>query len=100
VSQTGGARRIEWDNGTGPGMTGRDVWLRGTYQDGKCTLAYSLDGVHFTDSLSAFKLGYKNWKGSRPAIFNYGPGDGFIDVDYFHYTYGATIKEAMTAAGE
>jgi beta-xylosidase len=102
VTQTGGVRRIEWQdaNGsfvTGAVVTGMNVWLRGTYEGADCHFAYSFDGIHFSDAPSGFKLAFKDWKGSRPAVYNFGMAGGYVDVDYFRYSYGATLKEAVAA---
>ena len=47
------------------------------------------------DAGATFKLGFVNWKGSRPALYSFGPNGGYVDVDFFHYTYGTTVQEAM-----
>lgn len=99
VIQQNGVRRLEWDKsaGTAPELKGNTIWLRGTYQADQAHFAWSLDGQTFTDTGVTFKLGFANWKGSRPALYSFGPGGGYADVDFFHYTYGATQPEAMAA---
>jgi beta-xylosidase len=98
VTQERGGRRVEWNHGGGPVLTGNVLWLRETYQADQAHFAYSVDGREFIDAGVTFKLGYANWKGSRPAIYSFGPKGGFIDVDWFHYTYGPTVAAAMAAA--
>jgi beta-xylosidase len=95
VAQDGTGRKLEWDGGKGPALAGNTLWLRETYQADQAHFAYSLDGRAFTDAGVTFNLGYANWKGSRPALYSFGPHGGYVDVDYFHYSYGATVAEAM-----
>jgi beta-xylosidase len=85
VIQTNGQRKIDSSDVT---VTNNTIWLRGTYQGVGCHFAYSFDGIHFIETSTQFKMGFKNWKGGRPAIYTFGPNGGFIDVDYFRYTYG------------
>jgi beta-xylosidase len=95
VTQANGSRAIEWDKGIGPGLKSNDLWLRGTYQADQAHFAYSLDGKTFTDTGITYQLGYGNWKGSRPALYSFGPNGGYVDVDSFHYAFGTTVQEAM-----
>jgi beta-xylosidase len=98
ATQDGNGRKLEWNGGKGPRLAGNILWLRETYQADQAHFAYSLDGKAFTDAGITFQLGYANWKGSRPALYSFGPNGGYVDVDYFHYTYGATVAEAMAPA--
>jgi beta-xylosidase len=95
VVDIAGAKQFEWDGGVGPVVSGAWVWLRGTYQGNHCSFAYSSDGLNYTPAPSTFEMGFKNWKGGRPALYNFGPGDGWVDVDYFRYRYGSTMAGAM-----
>ncbi len=88
IIQENGVRKIEWAGGQSPAVTGNTIWLRGTYQGIEARFAYSLDGVKFVDVSGVTRMGFASWKGSRPAIYCSGPG-GYVDVDYFHYWYGA-----------
>jgi beta-xylosidase len=97
VKQEKGQRTLEWDHGIGPTLKGDSVWLRGTYQADQAHFAYSLDGKNFLDAGVSFRLGFANWKGSRPAVYSFGPDGGYVDVDFFHYRYGKTLDEAMAA---
>jgi beta-xylosidase len=86
VGMTGGTRRILWEGGEGPRVTGPDLWLRGRYAGDTARLEYSLDGKGFTDTGVAFPLRFGHWKGARVGIFGYGR-DGHVDVDYARYVY-------------
>jgi beta-xylosidase len=97
VVRNQGELRIDWQDGQGPSLSGATVWLRGTYQDLNCHFAYSLDGRNFVETPSTFKMGFQSWKGGRPAIYSYGAGSGFVDVDYFHYRYGSTLDAVLAA---
>jgi beta-xylosidase len=87
--QQGTQRKIEWDGGQGPEITGNSLWLRGTYQGIDGRFLYSVDGTHFVPAGAAARMGFASWKGSRPVVYCYGPG-GHVDLDYFHYQYGPT----------
>ncbi len=88
VEQAGGTRRLVWDGGAGPPLSGRDVWLRGAYDGDTGRLLYSLDGRTYADAGVVVKLKFAKWKGARPAVFCYGPNGGSIDVDYVRYRLG------------
>jgi hypothetical protein len=53
------------------------------------TFAYSLDGKTFTPIGGSFKFGWANYRGTRVGIYSYNDEAerGFVDVDFFHYTY-------------
>jgi beta-xylosidase len=96
VSQEGATRRLEFDNNgrvtTGPEIVGRDLWLKSTWGlEGKSQYAYSLDGQTFTDFGDPYQLTWGNYRGDRIGIycFNDRAEDGYVDVDYFHYTYSS-----------
>jgi len=91
VGQEAGKRRIVWDQGEGPAVPGREVWLRGTYEGDVARLAYSLDGRTYEDAGVTFTLEFGHWKGARVALFSHG-GPGRADVDYFRYRYGAAAR--------
>ncbi len=97
VGQDKGVRTLDWRGGAYPVLKQNIVWVRGTYQADQARFAYSLDGKTFTDAGITYKMGYANWKGTRPCLFSYGADGGYIDVDYFHYTYAKTLPEAMAA---
>jgi beta-xylosidase len=98
VAQTNSERKLDWNGPGGPVFKGDTLWLRGTYQADQAHFAYSLDGKTFTDAGRPYAIGFGNWKGTRPALYSYGSNAGYIDVDYFHYSYGKTIQEAMSFA--
>jgi beta-xylosidase len=91
VAQEKSARRISWDGdlGSGPVLTGTQVFLRGVYHADAAQLWYSLDGENYIDTNQHVKLKFANWKGARVGMFCFGPGRGSADFDYFHYVYGA-----------
>ena len=90
IVQEKGARRILWDKGEGPVLQRNTIWLRGINSGDSCRLLYSLDGKTYVDTGTQFHLFFKHWKGSRIAIFSYGPGGGSVDFDYVRYRYDAT----------
>ncbi len=96
VAQQNGIRRIELNNdGTntiGCQLTSdnRMVWFKAAIDDlGRSTFSWSLDAKEFISIGGAFKLGWGNYRGTRIGIYTYNDEaeDGFVDVDFFHYTY-------------
>jgi beta-xylosidase len=87
VRQEESWKRIAWDGGLGPPVSGGDVWLRGTYQGDAARLWYSLDGTRYVDTGVAVMLGFACWKGARMGVMCYGQR-GSVDVDYVRYQYG------------
>jgi beta-xylosidase len=90
VVGSGGSTRvtlsIDGVETAGPVVTGATVQLRvDVAPDQTARYAYSLDdGRHFVPLGGAIPLArFSWWKGSRPALFSYGP-NGWIDVDWFH----------------
>lgn len=74
----------------GPGITGRYIWFKSMWGlDGLSTFLYSTDGKTFKNIGQPYQLKWESYRGDRLAIFNFNStGDaGYIDVDYFHYTY-------------
>ena len=90
VYHNNGSIKLDWQNqnGEAPELSGKTVWLRGTYTNLNCKFSYSLDGQTFVETSSTFRMGFQSWKGSRPVIYSVGPNGGYVDVDYFHYEYG------------
>jgi beta-xylosidase len=86
VAMAGGTRRLLWEQGEGPAVTGEDLWLRGRYAGDSGRLEYSLDGKSFTGTGVVFPLRFGHWKGARVGIFCYGR-DGHVDVDSARYVY-------------
>jgi beta-xylosidase len=87
VAQVAGVRRIAWEGGSGPEVSGGDVWLRGTNEGDAAHLWFSLDGKTFTDTGAKFQLKFSQWKGARFGVFSFGDA-GTADVDYIRYNYG------------
>ena len=96
VAMQGGVRRIAWDGGEGPALTGDAVWLRGRYVGDAARLEYSLDGRSYTDTGAAFTLKFAHWKGARVGLFCYGRR-GSVDVDSVRYRYGAREDASLLA---
>ncbi len=92
VGQENGIRKILWDQGAGPVLQGRNVWLRGIQSGETGRLLFSLDGKSFIDTGKTFRLFFRFWKGARIAIFSFGPNGGSADFDYVHYKYDATTE--------
>jgi len=88
VVREGETKRLFWDGGTGPLVTGGTVWLRGEYQGDNARLLYSLDGKIFVDTDVVIELKFGQWKGARLALYCYGDGQGAADFDYFHFSHG------------
>lgn len=51
--------QIDWENGQGPKLSSKTVWLRVSYKDLDRQFAYSLDGQTFTDAPGMFKMGFQ-----------------------------------------
>jgi beta-xylosidase len=94
IGQVNGVHKILWDQGEGPDFRDKYVWLRGVNNGDTGKLFYSLDGKKFVDAGTTFRMTFRHWKGSRIAIFSYGPNGGSADFDYVRYRYGA-ISEAL-----
>jgi beta-xylosidase len=92
VGQENGVRKILWDQGQGPALKGKSVWLRGVNSGDTGKLYYSLDGKAFVDTGVTFRMAFRFWKGGRISIFSYGPNGGSADFDYVRYRYAATIE--------
>ena len=63
------------------------LYLRSAWGlDGKSQFSYSLDGDHYTP-LGQYQLSWGFYRGDRIGIycFNELDGQGYLDVDYFHY---------------
>ncbi len=94
VVQDGVTRTLEFNNGgkttAGPTLTGNDLWLKSVWGlDGQSQYSYSLDGKTFTDFGDPYQLQWGSYRGDRIGIYSYNnkTDDGFVDVDYFDYTY-------------
>jgi beta-xylosidase len=78
------------DDIAGPVITVNVVWLRSTWGlDGLSHYSYSTDGKTFTDFGNAYQLAWGSYRGDRIGLFNYNNNvdEGYIDADYFNYTY-------------
>jgi hypothetical protein len=72
----------------------KEIFLRTDmdFKSSKAVCAYSVDGKSWTTLGGEFEMKY-DWRtgtfqGTQFAIFCYNanPGDGFVDVDWFHFT--------------
>ncbi len=94
IAQSGTTRTLTFNNGgrsiPGPALTTENIWLRSTWGfDGVSQYAYSLDGKTFTPIGQPYPLTWGSYRGDRIGIFNFNnkADDGFVDVDFFHYTF-------------
>jgi beta-xylosidase len=87
AQRSNGLLQIAWDGGTGATIPNKEIDLRGTYQNDRAQLLFSLDGKTFQDSHQSIHLKFACWKGARPAIFCFGPGNGWADFDFFRYSH-------------
>jgi len=94
VIQHDGVKTLSYNNNgdisTGISITAQTVWLKsGWGWDGISKYSFSLDGKAFTDFGDSYQLSWGNYRGDRVGIFNYNvlENKGYVDVDYFHYTY-------------
>lgn len=96
VVQQNGVRRIELDNAGTNTIGGQmnsgttNVWCKAVIDDkGSSTFFWSLDGTSFTSIGGSFKFGWGNYRGTRLGVYSYNneAESGFVDVDFFHYTY-------------
>lgn len=74
----------------GPVIAGNRLWLKSTWGlDGVSQYLFSTDGVSFTPFGKPYQLMWGSYRGDRIAIFSYNnrSDEGYIDVDFFHYTY-------------
>lgn len=70
----------------GPVVSADHLWIRSTWgTDGLSHFSYSLDGIHFTP-FGDYRLSWGYYRGDRIGIYCYGRENGYIDVDYLHYT--------------
>jgi beta-xylosidase len=108
VVQQNGIRRIELNNdGTntvGSQLTSAttNVWLKATIDDlGSSSFFWSQDGKKFTSIGGRFKFGWGNYRGTRVGIYSYNneAENGFVDVDFFHYTYANPQNKKWRSAG-
>ncbi len=94
VRQEGVVRTLEYDNNgkitAGPELVGKSLWLKSTWgADGLSQYAYSTDGVTYTPFGDPYQLTWGNYRGDRLGLysFNNKAAAGYVDVDFFHYTY-------------
>ena len=94
--QENGVRRIELNNdgtkttGSQLNSNSTNVWFKATIDDlGSSNFFWSQDGIKFTAIGDGFKFGWGNYRGTRLGIYSYNnmAESGFIDIDFFNYTY-------------
>jgi beta-xylosidase len=106
ISQSGPVRtlkiRLNGQTTSGPILSSPDIWLQSSWgYDGIAHFAFSLDGKTFTPVGGAYPLTWGNYRGDRVGIysFNNKTDSGFIDVDWFHYTFdqsaGSTRRSSV-----
>jgi beta-xylosidase len=99
VRQDGTTRTlVQSENGTittVPVIASNRLWLRSVWGlDGQSQYSFSLDGVTFTNFGPPFQLGWGNYRGDRIGIYSYNDkaDTGYLDVDYFHYSFAGPGK--------
>jgi beta-xylosidase len=100
--QQGTARTLEFNNNgkvtTGPAVGGTIVYFRTDVNAANlATFSYSFDGQSFSSLGEAFKLVHGGYRGDCIGIYNYNNAadSGWIDVDWFHYTYAGPTLSAQ-----
>lgn len=79
----------------GPSIESKIVWLKTAWGlDGVSRYSYSADGDNYTDFGSPYQLAWGSYRGDRTGIYNYNnhSSQGFVDVDFFHYSYSKPGK--------
>ena len=73
----------------GPAVEADVIYYRTDIDGDRATLSYSLDGKSFEQLGGAFQIKFGNWRGDRLGFYCFNPrkAEGYIDVDWFHYTY-------------
>lgn len=75
---------------TGPKIEDKMIWLKSTWGlDGLSQYYYSTNGSDFIAFGDQYQLKWGSYRGDRIGIFNYNNDkeSGYVDVDYFRYTY-------------
>jgi len=96
AEKKGGALRIAWDGGTGPEIAGDALWARGAYEGDTGRLHYSFDGAKFETLATPVTMKFSQWKGARVALFCFGDGGGYVDIDSVNYRCGANVQSLVT----
>ena len=99
MNQDGAARTlVNVNNGAvtrGPVVAGDHLWLKSVWGlDGSSQYSFSLDGRNFTNFGLPYQLTWGNYRGDRIGLYscNSKNDTGYVDADYFHYTYARTLK--------
>jgi len=82
--------RIEDKIEKGPVIKSNIVWLKSTWGlNGISKYSYSLDGTTYINFGNHYQLEWGSYRGDRIGIYNYNnlTDDGYIDADFFHYSY-------------
>ena len=94
VRQDGAARTlVNVNDGAatpGPLIAGARLWLKSVWGlDGKSHYSFSLDGKTFTAFGAPYPLAWGNYRGDRIGLYSFNAkGEaGFVDADYFRYSY-------------
>ncbi len=96
-----GVRNFRYKNGStavlGPAIPTADttIWFRSEMKDTTNTaFQYSLDSITFTTLGGSYTMAGAGYRGDRLGVytFNNTSNTGYVDVDWFHYTYsGPTL---------
>lgn len=74
----------------GERILNHDIWLQSQWGiDGVNTYSYSLDGKTFISFGNKSQMTWGSYRGDRIGIFNFNTDEdkGYIDCDFFNYTY-------------
>lgn len=74
----------------GPVIKTNIVWLKSIWGlDGKSQYYYSLNGKKFIAFGAPYQLMWGSYRGDRIGVYSYNNKEekGYVDVDFFHYTY-------------
>jgi beta-xylosidase len=100
VSQSGTVRMLNFNSSgkstVGPAITSNNLWLRSNWNfSGESHYSYSIDGTAFTPFGDPYRLTWGNYRGDRLGIFTYNntADAGYVDVDFFHYTFASSASK-------
>lgn len=74
----------------GPKLSTKNIWLKSTWGlDGKSRYHYSLDGIKYVPFGDVYQMQWGSYRGDRIALYSYNDKAeaGYVDVDFFRYTY-------------
>ena len=94
IKQTNGIRTLIYDNNgkvcAGIRIKGNSIWLKSIWDaKGINNYSYSTDGNMFIPFGATYQLTWGDYRGDRIGLFTFNTKEdhGFVDVDWFRYTY-------------